>query len=73
MDLVELRARAQKGLPLYGESNQPEWVQKAAHSNSVFSQLKFREFFRLTPQDRYLFCTDICRDFPHVRSRPVCP
>jgi len=44
MDLVELRARAQKGLPLYGESSQPEWVQQAAHSNSAWSQLKFQAF-----------------------------
>ena len=42
-DLAELRARAQKGLPLYGESDQPEWVQHAAYSNSAWSQLKFRE------------------------------
>lgn len=73
MDLVELRARAQKGLPLYGESNQPEWVQKAAHSNSVFSQLKFREFFRSTPQDMYLFCAGVYRGLPHVRSHPAGP
>jgi hypothetical protein len=40
-DYAELSARAAAGLPLYGESNQPEWVQAAAHRNSVFSQLKF--------------------------------
>ncbi|KAF9648636.1 hypothetical protein BDM02DRAFT_3186960 [Thelephora ganbajun] len=44
MDLTELRARAQNGLPLYGKSDQPEWVQKAAHSNSAFSQLKLQAF-----------------------------
>jgi len=44
MDLAELRARAQKGLPLYGQSDQPEWIQQAAHSNSAFSQLKFSAF-----------------------------
>lgn len=44
MDLAELRARAQKGLPLYGQSDQPEWIQQVAHSNSAFSQLKFCEF-----------------------------
>jgi len=52
MDLTELRARAQKGLPLYGESNQPEWVQQAAHSNSAWSQLKFREFIHLSRRMR---------------------
>jgi len=41
MDLVELRERAKQGKPLYGESDQPLWVQGAAHSNSAFSQLKF--------------------------------
>lgn len=40
MDLAELRQRAQEGKPLYGESNQPLWVQGAAHQNSAFSQLK---------------------------------
>ena len=55
MDLTELRARAQQGLPLYGESDQPEWIQQAAHSNSAFSQLKFRELVRLTPQAAHLF------------------
>ena len=55
MDLTELRARAQQGLPLYGESDQPEWIQQAAHSNSAFSQLKFRELARLTPQAARLF------------------
>jgi len=43
-DLAELRARAQNGLPLYGESDQPEWVQHAAYSNSAWSQLKFQTF-----------------------------
>jgi hypothetical protein len=41
MDLAELTQRAKEGKPLYGESNQPDWVQGAAHRNSVFSQLKF--------------------------------
>ena len=50
LDLAELRARAQQNLPLYGESDQPEWVQQAAYSNSVWSQLKFREFVRLYPR-----------------------
>lgn len=43
MDREELTQRAQQGLPLYGESFQPEWVQGAAHRNSAFSQLKFGE------------------------------
>ena len=41
MDFKELSARAQQGLPLYGESSQPEWVQASAYRNSAFSQLKF--------------------------------
>ncbi|GBE86364.1 NADH-ubiquinone oxidoreductase complex I, 21 kDa subunit-domain-containing protein [Sparassis latifolia] len=44
LDRVELTERAAKGLPLYGESNQPEWVQGAAYRNSAFSQLKFQAF-----------------------------
>jgi hypothetical protein len=43
MDRAEMTERARQGLPLYGYSNEPEWVQGAAHRNSVFSQLKFRE------------------------------
>lgn len=43
LDRVELTERARKGLPLYGESHQPEWVQGAAYRNSAFSQLKFRK------------------------------
>jgi hypothetical protein len=41
MDYAELSDRAAKGLPLYGSSDQPPWVQDAAYRNSVFSQLKF--------------------------------
>ncbi|KAF9269079.1 hypothetical protein L218DRAFT_1072728 [Marasmius fiardii PR-910] len=44
MDLQELSQRAEQGKSLYGESHQPEWVQGAAHRNSVFSQLKFSAF-----------------------------
>ncbi|OCH85506.1 hypothetical protein OBBRIDRAFT_784780 [Obba rivulosa] len=44
MDYKEMSTRAAKGLPLYGESNEPEWVQGAAHRNSVYSQLKFQVF-----------------------------
>ena len=65
MDLAELRARAQKGLPLYGQSDQPEWIQQAAHSNSAFSQLKFCESIHLNPQNTYLTCA--CSRFPNVR------
>ena len=42
MDYAELSQRAKEGKPLYGESDQPLWVQGAAHNNSVFSQLKMR-------------------------------
>ncbi|KZT10046.1 uncharacterized protein LAESUDRAFT_469834 [Laetiporus sulphureus 93-53] len=41
MDREEMTARARRGLPLYGESPQPEWIQGVAHRNSVWSQLKF--------------------------------
>ncbi|KAI0057460.1 hypothetical protein BV25DRAFT_1841673 [Artomyces pyxidatus] len=43
-DLAELSQRAKDGLPLYGESDQPLWVQGAAYRNSAFSQLKFSSF-----------------------------
>lgn len=42
MDLAELSQRAREGKSLYGDSDQPLWVRAAAHSNSAFSQLKFR-------------------------------
>jgi hypothetical protein len=42
-DFEELSERARKGLPLWGETTQPEWVQRAAAKNSTWSQLKFRE------------------------------
>jgi hypothetical protein len=41
MDIEEMRDRAAQGLPLYGTSYQPEWVQQAASRNSQWSQLKF--------------------------------
>ena len=41
--MKELSERARKGLPIYGESSEPEWVQGAAHRNSAYSQLKFSE------------------------------
>jgi len=44
MDLEELQERAAQGLPLYGTSYQPEWVQQAANRNSQWSQLKFCEY-----------------------------
>ncbi|KAJ3475699.1 hypothetical protein NLI96_g11666 [Meripilus lineatus] len=44
LDRQELTQRVQQGLPAYGKSDQPEWVQGAAHRNSVFSQLKFNIF-----------------------------
>ncbi|KAI0653406.1 NADH-ubiquinone oxidoreductase complex I, 21 kDa subunit-domain-containing protein [Cubamyces menziesii] len=43
-DLAELTDRARRGLPLYGESDQPAWVQTAAYHNSAFSQLKLHIF-----------------------------
>lgn len=65
MDLTELRARAQQGLPLYGQSDQPEWVQQAAHSNSAFSQLKFCE---LVPSNSQNVCLFLC-----LQRRSPCP
>ncbi|KAI0091716.1 NADH-ubiquinone oxidoreductase complex I, 21 kDa subunit-domain-containing protein [Irpex rosettiformis] len=44
LDRQELSERARKGLPLYGTSNEPEWVQGAAYRNSAFSQAKFQAF-----------------------------
>jgi hypothetical protein len=46
-DFAELSQLAREGKPLYGESPQPQWEQKAAYSNSAFSQLKFSACFRL--------------------------
>ena len=43
MDFAELSERARLGKPLYGHSDQPEWVQTSAANNSTFSQLKFGE------------------------------
>ena len=43
LDFAELSERARQGKPVYGESDQPEWVQGAAFRNSAFSQLKFGE------------------------------
>ncbi|PCH44264.1 hypothetical protein WOLCODRAFT_26632 [Wolfiporia cocos MD-104 SS10] len=40
-DRAEMTERLRQGLPLYGETDQPEWVQGAAYRNSAFSQLKF--------------------------------
>ncbi|KAF7798678.1 hypothetical protein EIP86_009902 [Pleurotus ostreatoroseus] len=44
MDREEMTERIRQGQPLYGHSDQPEWVQGAAYRNSVFSQLKFAAF-----------------------------
>ena len=54
MDFAELSQRAREGKPLYGESDQPEWVQGVAHRNSVFSQLKFGEHFLLPSSITFL-------------------
>lgn len=54
MDLKELRERAAQGLPLYGTSHQPDWVQQAANSNSQWSQLKFCEYYTLYLKNLYL-------------------
>ncbi|TCD67586.1 hypothetical protein EIP91_012216 [Steccherinum ochraceum] len=43
-DRVEMKDRIARGLPLYGTSDQPEWVQGVAYRNSAFSQLKFHAF-----------------------------
>ena len=50
LDRLEMQERARLGQPAYGRSDQPEWVQQAAHNNSVFSQLKFgKEALRTFP------------------------
>ncbi|GAA93540.1 uncharacterized protein L969DRAFT_95811 [Mixia osmundae IAM 14324] len=41
-DYKELSARAKAGLPLYGESSQPDYIQGVAFRNSQWSQLKFQ-------------------------------
>lgn len=43
LDLAELSERVRQGKPLYGHSDQPEWVKASAANNSTFSQLKFGE------------------------------
>ncbi|KIP09993.1 hypothetical protein PHLGIDRAFT_101835 [Phlebiopsis gigantea 11061_1 CR5-6] len=47
LDKSEMTERARLGLPIYGHSNEPEWVQGAAYRNSAFSQLKFAAFPRM--------------------------
>lgn len=61
MDRVEMTERARQGLPIYGHSDEPVWVQGAAYRNSAFSQLKFSEWIlpysishMLTAPRRYL-------------------
>ena len=60
MDFAELSQRAREGKPLYGESDQPLWVQGAAHNNSAFSQLKLRECVMLLPVTRCLIIARRC-------------
>ena len=43
-DFAELSQRAKEGKALYGESDQPEWVQGSAFRNSVWTQLKFSAY-----------------------------
>lgn len=43
-DLKELSERAAKGLSLYGDSDQPEWVKESAARNSMWSQAYLREW-----------------------------
>ena len=68
-DLAELSDRAKRGLPLYGESDQPEWIQGVAYRNSAFSQLKFRTCLSLSiyciPADKCTF-----RPLPYVSIVP---
>jgi hypothetical protein len=52
-DYAELSQRAREGKPLWGESDQPEWVQRAAHQNSLHSQLKLRAY-RIAVRDYFL-------------------
>jgi hypothetical protein len=47
MDFEELSARANQGQPVYGETAQSEWIQRAAHNSSVFSVFKFCPSVRL--------------------------
>ena len=51
MDYAELSQRAKEGKPLYGESDQPAWVQNAAYTNSAYSQLKFRMLLPSSRED----------------------
>lgn len=67
LDRQELTQRVQQGLPAYGKSDQPEWVQGAAHRNSVFSQLKFSEFFYYRMNTVSLISA-FSRYFPNVRT-----
>jgi hypothetical protein len=65
-DLEELSQLAREGKPLYGESNQPEWVQGAAFRNSQWSQLKFCEYTR-SLINRTTTQSEYCSRVPHVR------
>ncbi|KAH8093782.1 NADH-ubiquinone oxidoreductase complex I, 21 kDa subunit-domain-containing protein [Cristinia sonorae] len=44
LDKAEMSDRIRQGLPIYGHSDQPEWVQGVAYRNSAFSQLKLHLF-----------------------------
>ena len=70
MDKAELTERARKGLPLYGHSDEPEWVQGAAYRNSAFSQLKFSEFACALYMIACTDCTYL-RPIPNVRIASI--
>ncbi|EIN06107.1 hypothetical protein PUNSTDRAFT_90899 [Punctularia strigosozonata HHB-11173 SS5] len=44
LDMKEMKQRLAEGKSLYGESDQPEWIQGIAARYSTFSQLKFQAF-----------------------------
>ena len=66
-DFAELSDRVRRGLPLYGESDQPEWIQGVAYRNSAFSQLKMREY-DLSSLRNTLVLTSRPRPLPHVSA-----
>jgi hypothetical protein len=41
--MKEMKQRLAEGKSLYGETDQPEWIQGIAARYSTFSQLKFRK------------------------------
>ena len=62
-DFAELSLRAKEGKALYGESDQPEWVQGSAFRNSVWTQLKFSAYWH--PYRDVCFTDHV---FPHLTS-----